>query len=103
MAEMPHLESEVWQKFKDRGLILVAIGREHSLAELTKFKNDKKLTLPVAADPQRDTYAKYASKYIPRNFIIGVNGKVVFQSVGFNPQEFTEMVKTIDAELGKAK
>src|SRR4030095_11807884 len=46
LAELPHLETEVGQKFKERGLTLVVIGREHSTDELVKFKTEKKLTMP---------------------------------------------------------
>jgi len=103
LAELPHLETDVWQKFKDRGLTLVVIGREHNTDELVKFKTEKKLSMPFGADPKREVYAKYATKYIPRNVLIGADGKVKFQSVGFNQTEFAEMVKTIEVELGNVK
>lgn len=102
MAEMPHLESEVWQKFKDRGLVVVAIGREHSVAEVTKFKADKHLTLPVAPDPKREIYSKYATKYIPRNFLVGRDGKIIFASMGFDASEFDKMVTLIAVELSRS-
>jgi peroxiredoxin len=103
LAELPHLETEVWQKFKDRGLTLAVIGREHSTDELVKFKAEKKLTMPFAADPKREVYAKYAIKYIPRNVLIGADGKVKFQSMGYNEAEFAQMVKAIESELAQAK
>jgi peroxiredoxin len=101
LAEMPHLEAEVWQKFKDRGLVVVAIGREHSTAEMTKFKADKKLTMAVVPDPKREIFSKYATKYIPRNFLIGRDGKIIFASTGFNRTEFDSMIALIAAELAK--
>jgi len=103
MTEMPRVESEVWQKFKDRGLVVVAIGREHSTEEMIKFKAEKKLTLPVAPDPKRVVFRLYATQNIPRNFLIGADGRIVFESSGFNPEEFGEMVKVIEKELGKTK
>lgn len=101
LAELPHLESDVWQAFKDRGLNLVVVGREHTTEELVKFKAEKKFTMPFAPDPGRQMYLKYATQYIPRNIVIGADGKVVFQSVGYNTAEFAQMVKLIDAELRK--
>ena len=77
----------------------VSIGREHSTDELVKFKAEKKLTMPFAPDPKREVFAKYATKYIPRNVIIDSDGKVLFQSVGYDPAEFAGMVKTIDSKL----
>src|SRR6185369_7175905 len=83
MEEIPHLEADIWQKFKDRGLVMVAVGREHSNEELARFKAEKKLSLNIAGDPKREVYAKFARQYIPRNFLIGPDGKILFASVGF--------------------
>ena len=103
LTELPHLEKEVWQKFKDRGLNLVVVGREHQAEELVKFKTPKKFSMPFAADPKREVYDKYARQYIPRNFVIGVDGKIAFQSVGFDQEEFAQMIKVIESELEKSK
>ena len=103
MSEMPALEASVWQKFKDRGLVFVAIGREHSAAEMVKFKEDKHLTMPIAPDPKREIYSKFATQYIPRSILIGRDGKILFATVGFAQAEFDQMVALIDTELGKGK
>jgi len=49
--EMPHLESEIWQRYKGDGLILIAVGREHSVKELKKFKETNHLSFTIVADP----------------------------------------------------
>ena len=103
VTELPHLDKEVWQRFKDRGVKVVALGREHSGEEVGKFRAEKKLTLPMAGDPGRKIYAKYATQYIPRNFVIGPDGKVAFQSVGFSQEDFQKMIAAIEAELGRVK
>jgi peroxiredoxin len=103
MEEMPHLEADVWNRFKGRGLVVVAIGREHGIDELKSFKAGKKLTFPIAADQKREVYGKYAKQYIPRNFLIGADGRVVFESVGFNDGEFKEMIAIVEKELDKRK
>jgi len=103
MEEMPHLEADIWQKFKDRGLVMVAVGREHSNEELARFKAEKKLSLNIAGDPKREVYAKFARQYIPRNFLIGPDGKILFASVGFTDREFKELITLIDGELSKGK
>lgn len=99
-AEMPHLEKAVWQKFKDNGkFTMVAVGREHSNEELAAFQKEEKLTFPFAADPQRQTYSKFAKQFIPRTYVIDAEGKIVFQSVGYDPAEFARMVDLIEKEL----
>jgi peroxiredoxin len=103
IAELPHLEKEVFQKYADRkDFKLIVIGREHEATELEKFRKEKKLSLPMAPDPKREIYGKYAEKYIPRNFVIGKDGKVKLASVGYTEASFKEIAQTIEKEFKEA-
>jgi len=99
-AELPHVESEIWKVYKDRGLSVLIIGREHTLAELKDFKEASKLTATVAADTDRSVYSKYAKKSIPRSYLVDASGKVVFASVGFEETEFAKLKELIAGLLG---
>lgn len=96
--EMPLLDKEVYQKFKDRGLVFIAIGREHTNAELAKFQNEKKFTFPLAGDPKREVFAKYARANIPRNYLINKQGRIAYQSMGYSD----DMVAEISAAVRRA-
>jgi peroxiredoxin len=100
LAELPQLEKEIAQKYKGRkDFKLVVIGREHDAPELEKFQKEKSLSLPFAPDPKRAIYAKYAEQFIPRNFVIGKDGKVKLASVGYTEADFKEILQTIEKEL----
>jgi peroxiredoxin len=100
LAELPHLEKEVMKKYGDRkDFKLIVIGREHSAQELEKFAKEKKLSLPLVPDPKREIYGKYAEKYIPRNFIVGKDGRIKLASVGYTETSFQEIVRTLEKEL----
>lgn len=101
MEEMPHVEKEVWRVFKDKGLEVIAIGREHSDAEVAAFQKKSGHTFAMAADPKREIYAKFATQYIPRTYLIGKDGKIVFQHTGFDSGALKELVAAIEKELGK--
>ena len=102
LAELPHLEKEVLKKYGDRkDFKLIVIGREHSAEELEKFVKEKTLSLPMAPDPKREIYGKYAEKYIPRNFIVGKDGRIKLASVGYTEMNFQEIVQTLEKELGQ--
>lgn len=101
LAELPELDKKVWKRFGDKGLVLVAIGREHSTQEISEFKQKKQLDMPMAADPKREIYGTFARSFIPRNFLIGRDGKVIFESQGFEKSDFQKMISLIDAELKK--
>lgn len=97
--EMPFLQTEVWEKFQSEGLVMVSIAREEDVAKVKPFVATRALTWPFAVDPEREAYAKYAEAFIPRNQVIDREGKIIFQSQGFDKQEFDEMVALIAAEL----
>jgi len=101
LKEMPYIESEIYKKIDDEDFVLVCIGREHTAEELVKFKEEKGFDLPIAPDPKREIYSKYAKMMIPRNFVIGRDGKVIYQHIGFEMEEFENMVKVIKDELHK--
>jgi peroxiredoxin len=99
MGEMPHVEKEIWQQLKSEKLVVLAIGREHSRDELIKFNKEKGFTFLIAPDPKREVYKLFAKQFIPRNYVIGIDGKIVFQSMGYTPEEFNKMVELIKARL----
>jgi peroxiredoxin len=99
MEELPELEKQLWPRFKNDNFKMISIGREHTRKEMKKFQSIKKFTFPIAADPQRLIYAKYAEKYIPRNYIINKEGKIIFQGKGFSQKELNEMMQIIDKAI----
>lgn len=101
-AELPHLESEIWAPMKDRGLVVLVLGREHSVEEMKQFKESSKLTMPILADTKRTVFDLYANKGIPRNFVIDKTGKVAFASMGYEEKEFATMKSTVAGLLGVA-
>jgi peroxiredoxin len=102
MAEMPHLEKDIWQKNKThKDLLVIAIGREHSREELKKFNDKKGLTFALAPDPQRAIYSLFAEQFIPRNYLIDREGKIVYQSIGYNEKDFKLLQDQIDQLLNQ--
>lgn len=99
MKELPELEKQVWPRFKNENFKLISIGRQHTVAELKKFQSKKNFSFPIAADPKRQIYSKYAEKYIPRNYIINKEGKIIFQAKGFSQKELNEMMEIIEKAL----
>ena len=99
MKEMPEVESQVWPKFKDQNFAMVSIGREHTKEQLQTWNKKKGFTFPIAPDPKREVYSKFASQYIPRNFIVDKSGKIIWQGVGFDQKELDQMIKVIESNL----
>lgn len=95
MAEMPRLERDVWQKLKDEDFFVICIGREHTKEELEVFQRDKGFSFSIVPDPERVVYRLFATQNIPRNYLIDRSGKIVYQSMGYTPEEFKVLINTI--------
>lgn len=97
--ELPHIQSEIFNKYKnDSNFEILIFGREHNWEEVNKFKADNKFSMPFYPDPERKIYAKFAGQYIPRNFLISPEGKVIYSSIGFNEKDFKELKELIEAQ-----
>jgi peroxiredoxin len=101
IEEMPYLEKEVWTRFRGDDFAMVSVAREETLQVVAPFVEKHGISWPVALDPHRKVYAAYAESFIPRNYVIDREGKVVFQSQGFEMDEFEEMIEVIVRELAK--
>lgn len=99
MKELPEVQKQLWPKFKNENFAMVSIGREHTKDELEKWNQKKAFTFPIAPDPKREVYSKFASQYIPRNFIVDKTGKIIWQGGGFDQKELEQMIKTIQENL----
>lgn len=98
--ELPHIQSDIYNKYKKNpNFELIILGREHSWEEVTKFKNENKYTMPFYPDPERKIYSKFAGQYIPRNFVISAEGKILYSSIGFAEEEFKKLKEILAKEL----
>jgi peroxiredoxin len=98
--ELPVLEKNVWTKYKgNKNFELIIIGREHSDKEVKDFVTKKSFSMPFAADPERKIYSLYATQFIPRNVIIGKDGRIIFQGQGYSPEEFKKIEELLAENL----
>jgi peroxiredoxin len=101
--EMPRLEKEVWRKYKSADFVMIAIAREQSAQEIAAFRKEYGFSFPMAPDPHREVYKLFGSGGIPRSYVVGEDGKILYQSVGYNPVEFDQMKEVIEKELKKVQ
>ncbi len=99
--EMPHIEKEIWQKFKDKGLKLYGIDLREDKKAVKKFAKSTKITYPLVLDNDGKIFSLYTSKNagVTRNILIDKNGKIVFLTRLFDRKEFNELIKTIEKQL----
>ncbi|MDR3636352.1 MAG: sigma-70 family RNA polymerase sigma factor [Isosphaeraceae bacterium] len=99
LGELPKLEREIWKPNQKRGLIVLAIGREHTQTELTEFLREHKLSFSIGPDPKRAIFEQYATQSIPRNYVIGPDGRIAHQSLGYSQARFQGLIEAVEKEL----
>lgn len=100
--EMPHIESDIWQRHKDHPeFALYGIDREEPVEKIEEMIEATGVTYPIGMDPNADIFGLYAEKTagITRNVIIDRDGEIVMLTRLFDEEEFNEMVDAIDQLL----
>ena len=99
--EMPHLEKDVWQQFKEKGLVLVGIDRDEPIETVIQFQKDMGTTYPLALDPGAEIFGLFADKNsgVTRNVVIDQQGKIVFLTRLFEEKEYNQMIEAIKSLL----
>lgn len=104
--EMPSLESEIWQKHKDNpNFVFIGIDRDEPLDKVKRFAVRTGVTYPLGLDPNADIFGLYALKEagVTRNVLIGRDGKIVKRTRLYDAEEFSSLVKAVDALLDTAQ
>jgi len=95
--EMPHLEKDVWQKYKDQNVLLIGVDRDEPLEIVIAFQKKIGTTYPLALDPGANIFGLFANKEagVTRNVVIDKTGKIVFLTRLFEEEEYQEMLNIL--------
>jgi len=101
--ELPHLQA-IWNEFQNDGdFRMLVVGREESDASLKAFQQEHGFTFPLAADPKKSVYGKFASQSVPRTYLLSREGTIIYQCTGYYETETAKLKKLISKELAKKK
>ena len=95
--EMPHLEKDVWQKYKDQNVLLIGVDRDEPLETVIAFQKKIGTTYPLALDSGANIFGLFANKEagVTRNVVIDKTGKIVFLTRLFEEKEYQEMLSVL--------
>lgn len=101
--EMPHLEKEVWQRFKNEDFTLIGIDLKEKPEKVKRYIEQMKVTYPIGIDVDGSNFESFTipNAGVTRNIVLDKNGKIIFLSRLYEIKEFEHMIKVIDAELKK--
>lgn len=99
--EMPHIEKQIWQAFKDKGIHVVGIDRKETLEKTQNFADIMKISYPLALDLNDVIYTSYAhpNSGVTRNVLIDKKGRIVFLTRLYKKEEFAKLIETISKTI----
>jgi thiol-disulfide isomerase/thioredoxin len=80
-SEMPSME-KLYQRFKDKGLEILALNIQEKKADVEAFMRRNNLTFPAALDQDGRIANQYAVRGIPTSYILDRQGRVILRLVG---------------------
>ena len=99
--ELARVKSDVIDRFAGRDFVFLPVSRGETREAVAAFREKTGYDFPMGLDPHRKVYDRYASNYIPRNFLIDRDGKVVSATVGYEPEEFEALLQRVDTLLNR--
>jgi thiol-disulfide isomerase/thioredoxin len=96
--ELPAL-LKLYEKYKERGLEVIAISTDEEHELVSRFAKGYRLTFPVFYDTDMKDYFK--ASVIPTNIFVGRDGKVRYRKIGFNEESVGELEAVINELINK--
>ena len=98
--ELAAVQQTLCPKYKNnKDFVLLVIGREHSDADLQKYNEKKGFDFPLYPDKDRAIFGAFAKNLIPRGYLVGKDGKIIYTSKGYTDEEFAELMTKIEGAL----
>ena len=98
--ELAEVQQTLWPKYKEnKNFKMLVLGREHTDADLEKYNQKKGFTFPLYPDPTRGVFSKFADQTIPRTYLYGKDGKLIYSAIGYSPEEFAKLMEAIEGAL----
>ena len=101
--EMPHLETKVWQRFKNEDFIMIGIDLKEEPKKVKRFIEEMKISYPIGIDTDGSIFENFTlpNAGVTRNIVLDKKGKIIYLSRLYEEKEFKKMVETIEFELKK--
>ena len=101
--ELTRVQKDLIDRFAGRDFLFLPVSRGEKRSDVAAFREKTGYTFPMGLDSTRTIYDSYASNFIPRNFLIDRDGTVVAATIGYSPEEFDELIATIEKTLAEGE
>ena len=93
------LYNELYDKYRDQGLEVVAINVDNPVEDGLDFLMDTPLDFLVPSDPEGEMATQFNVIGMPSSYLIGPDGKVKLVHMGFRPTDMETIEAAIVANL----
>ena len=97
-AEMPSME-RLWQRYRDRGLVVLAVATDADPAAVARFVSKHALTFPVGVDRDMQAAGLYGVWALPSTFIVDRKGQRALFASGPREWDGEAAVRLFDTLL----
>ena len=96
--EFKEIPKEILERFEGEDFVFIPISRgenEFLVTEKMKSLNKKGIDFNVGLDPTKEIWDEYATKYIPKNYLIDKDGVIRYISTGYSENSMKTLIKEI--------
>ena len=99
---MPKLK-EIYDAFKDKGLVIIGVHTPDSAEEMPKFVKEQKMEWPIVVDDDNKTAKAYDIEGWPTMYLIDREGKIVLIDHHISKDEVAKLFKDDDKKSDEKK
>jgi len=100
--EMPAME-RLYRRFRDQGLVVLALSVRESAGEVGAFVQDLRLSYPVLLDGEAQVAYRFGVRPIPATYLIGGDGTLRWRAFGPRPWDGAEARNYFAQALAEGK
>ena len=97
--ELTRVQKDLIDRFAGRDFLFLPVSRGEKRSDVAAFREKTGYPFPMGLDSTRTIYDRYATNFIPRNYLIDRDGRIITATIGYSPEEFDELIAAIERAL----
>jgi cytochrome c biogenesis protein CcmG, thiol:disulfide interchange protein DsbE len=98
--ELPVLDA-LYRKYRDKGLVVVAVGQDKEPENLAKFLRASPLSFPVVHDAKGAVAARYEPPKMPSSYVVDRKGLIRHLHAGFKASDKSALERELKQLLSE--
>ena len=87
--ELTRVQKDLIDRFAGRDFLFLPVSRGEKRSDVAAFREKTGYTFPMGLDSTRTIYDRYATNFIPRNYLIDRDGRIITATIATRPKSST--------------